>query len=273
MIGHLREVWRSGGLRKTTKFLFLVLGEVIFRKSSLLILLCGAGVGLLLALGQSFAIGFYPAWKIYGLWWVVSPLYGPLAVVLVVVMSSVAEYIQSLASKIADVVFGVFFIIVIGSMILFVGYEGTREDNPLLSSHPANLEALSKSVGEQGRVLGELSESGVRLISQLNATEIELETAKKQLAVTLGNFDAQRKAAGQVTEEVKQIDVRQKQIALQTEELERILGGQQPITRHDLQRASMQGVISGLIFGFVTSFLATIAYSALRKRKSFSVDT
>jgi hypothetical protein len=55
---------------------------------------------------------------------------------------------------------------------------------------------------------------------------------------------------------------------LQTEELDRILDGQQPITRHDLQRrATLQGWIFGLIAGFVTSLLGSIAYNALKKRE------
>jgi len=112
-----------------------------------------------------------------------------------------------------------------------------------------------------------LSESGTKLLNQLNATETELETAKKQLAVTLGTFDAQRQAAQQVAEALKQLDDRERQIALQTAELERILGGQQPITRNDLQRANTQGVLYGLLLGFVTSFLASAAYGALRKRR------
>jgi ABC-type transporter Mla subunit MlaD len=132
------------------------------------------------------------------------------------------------------------------------------------------LETLLKSVGDQSRVLGALSKSGENLLSQLNATEVELEAAKKQLAVTLANFEAQRKAAGQVSEELGRIDARQREIALETEELGRILDGQQPITRHDLQRANVQGWIFGSVVGFLTSFLASIAYNALRKRGSFS---
>jgi hypothetical protein len=263
----LREMWRSGGLSKITIYLLLLLKGVVFSKLVLISVLCGTGGGLLFALGQSYAIGFYAAWKIYGLWWVVSPLFGPLLLLLMAVAGLVGEYLGELAQRKAKFIIGSIAVVVLGTVFLVGGYKGAREDNPLLSSQPANLGAISKSVGEQSRILGGLSETGMKLLSQLNATEIELEAAKKQLSVTLGNFDAQRHAAQQVTEELRQLDDRQKQIALQTGELERILDGQRPITRHDLQLANMQGLISGLVVGFVTSLLGSISYNALRKRK------
>lgn len=264
-IGRIREAWGSGGLGKTIKFL---LKEAVFSKAFILSLLCGIGMGFILALGQSYAIGFYPAWKIYGRWWVVSPSFGPSLFILMILMALLVEYSER--TRTTRFILGSFFSLAVGASLLVAAYKGTREENPLLSSQPASLEALSKSAREQSRVLGDLSESGQGLLSQLNSTEIELETAKKQLALTLGNFDAQRKAAGQVTEELGRIDARQKQIALQTGELERILEGQQPITRQDLQRTNMQGMIFGFIEGFFASILATMALRALRKRKSFS---
>ena len=81
----------------------------------------------------------------------------------------------------------------------------------------------------------------------------------------------QKQAAGQVTDELKRIDAWQKQLALQTEELKRILGGHAPITLEDLQRASNMGLIEGLFVGlfsgFLTSLVASFVYGAL-KRKS-----
>lgn len=155
----------------------------------------------------------------------------------------------------------------IGAGILAGTYEGTRQDNPDLANSPPSVVALSRSVGDQGRVLNELSRTGKTLLGQLTATESELESAKKQLSATLANFDEQRGAAEQVTEALKRIDARQKQLALQTEELERILEGQQPITRQDLRRSTLQGLISGLAIGFVTSLLASATYNAFVKAR------
>jgi hypothetical protein len=268
MIAHFREMWRSGGPERTILFLFLLLKRAVFSKLFILSLLYGTGACFLFALGQSYAIGFYPAWKIYRLWWILSPLYGPLFLVVTFVGGSSLALIVDLATRKGNFILALLVIVTAGTLIAIVGYQATREDNPLLSSQPTNLAVLSQSAGEQSRVLGKLSESGTKLLSQLNTTEIELETAKKQLAVTLENFNAQREAAGQVTEELRVIDARQKQIALQTEELERILEGQKPITRHDLQRATLQGWIAGLVLGFLASFFATMAYNAFGRRKS-----
>ena len=268
----LRRTWRSSGLFGITIHLYLLLKSLVSSRFFLISLACGGGLGVLLALGQSYAIGFSVAWKIYGLWWIASPLFGPLLLGLFLLVISIVNLVESLHQRWIKFIFGL--LVAMGGVggLVFVGYQGAREDNPLLSSQPANLEAISKSVGEQNRILGGLSDSGVKLLNQLKATESELETAKKQLTLTLGNFDIQRHAARQVTEELSQLGDRQKQIALQTEELERILGGQQPITRHDLERATVQGWISGLIVGFVASLLATMAYNALRKGKSLSAE-
>jgi hypothetical protein len=245
-----------------------LLKRVILRKFFWLSLLCGAGVGLLVAFGQSYAIGLHIAWKLYGLWWVLSPLGGPLMLVLLLTAGAVIEHLEGNSQRTVRFVAFCGVLIVLGTMFVVVGYKGAREDNPLLDSQSANLEALSKAATEQTRTLVGLSESGAKLVNQLNATEVELEAAKKQLAVTLGNFEAQRHAAQQVSETLKEIDVREKQIALQTEELERILGGKQPITRNDLQRANLQGLFSGLVVGFVASLLASAAYNAFRRSRS-----
>jgi hypothetical protein len=236
-------------------------------------LLFGLCLGILIAVGQSVSIGFYPAWKLYKTYWILSPLVGPALFALVVSPGAIIGALWYLlrrwiGDRTAEWTGAIFVILLLGGGAIALGYFGAREDNPMLNSQPANMDALSKSVGEQSRVLSKMSESGRALLDQLSATEVELESAKKQLTTTLANFDVQRQAAGQVTEELKQIDSRQKQIALQAEQLQRILEGQQPITRHDLQRANLQGQGSGFVIGFVASFLASMAYSAIGKKKS-----
>jgi hypothetical protein len=268
----LRRTWGSHGFLGITIHLYLLLKSLVSSRFFLISLACGGGLGVLLALGQSYAIGLSAAWKIYGRWWILSPLFGPLLLGLFLLLISIVELVESLHRRWMSFMFGSLIVIGLAAVLMFAGYQGAREDNPLLSSQPADLEAISESVGEQSRILGGLSATGVKLLNQLKATESELETAKKQLTVTLANFDAQRHAAQQVTEELSQLGDRQKQIALQTEELERILGGQQPITRHDLQRANVQGLVSGVLIGFVTSLLASMAYNALRKRKPPSAE-
>ena len=245
--------------------------SILVSRLSAGIILVGICAAAMVAVGQSLSIGFHAAWKVYKYWWIFSPLLGPALILFTLVPIATIEGIgwlinRTLRPSYANWAKGLLVALGIGILSAILGYFGAREDNPMLSSQTANMDALSKSVGDQSRVLGELSQSGVALLGQLNTTEAELENAKKQLSATLRNFDAQRQAAGQVTEELKRIDTRQKQIALQTEELERILEGQQPITRRDLQHANLQGLIFGLFIGFVTSFLASIAYNAFWKR-------
>jgi hypothetical protein len=259
-----RDMWNSGGVVRLIVFAFLLLRRVILSRILWLSLLCGAGVGLAAALGSIYAIGWHNAWKVYRFWFILSPLLGPLAIA----FAAIFDHLQTFSTKITNAICG-FLAVLVLAVFMAGGYEGARSDYPLLISQNTSLEELSKAVAEQTRNLGGLSESGTKLVNQLNSTETQLETAKKQLAVTLGAFDAQRRAAQQVTDALKQLDDRQKQIALQTEELERILGGQQPITRHDLQRANNQGLVYGLVFGFVTSLFASVAYNALKKRKVF----
>jgi hypothetical protein len=191
----LRRTWGSRGFLGITIHLYLLLKSLVSSRFFLISLACGGGLGLLLALGQSYAIGLSVAWKIYGRWWIVSPLFGPLLLGLFLLLISIIDLVESLHQRWMSFIFGSLFVMGLGIVFVFAGYQGAREENPLLSSQPADLEAISKSVGEQSRILGGLSASGVKLLNQLKATESELETAKNQLTVTLANFDAQRLAA------------------------------------------------------------------------------
>ena len=228
--------------------LWVIFRAFAFNRLSAAIVLGGIGLMVLVAVGQSLSIGFYSAWKVYKYYWIFAPLVGPafvaaagLPILIIKAISSLVS--RRFGSRSAEWVIAVVMTVLFGAAFIVGGFLGAREDNPMLNSQPANMEALSKSLGEQNSVLGKMSESGNVLLDQLNSTESELENAKKQLTKTLTNFDVQRQAAGQVAEELKRIDARQKQIVLQTEELERILEGQQPITRRDLQRANLARII------------------------------
>lgn len=275
------ENWKTGHRLKAA-LLFLIV-SVLFPYGLLRVLLVekffwgilfgGIVVTAIVAAGQSWSIGFYPAWKIYKYWWIAAPVYGPAVGFVLGLEVGLIHGIEWLfrrlgKAKYAKISMGAFLALGIAVGILFAGYYGARQDNPMLSSQSANLDALNKAVGDQNRVLGNLSDSAKTLLGQLNATETELENAKKQLSMTLTNFDAQREAAGHVSAELKGIDARQRQIVLQTEELERILEGQRPLTRQDLQRANWQGLIWGFILGFASSLLATIVYSTFKKSKT-----
>jgi hypothetical protein len=271
-----RDGWsvaKASGLRARYVWALLrvAVPHIILNKITALSLLTGLGVGCAVAIGQSWSIGFHPAWKLYGNWWIASPLLIPALAALLTLAVLGENGIEWAISKlrrpysrwmtavvmIAGVTFG----------LVQLGINVARQDNPLLGSQPTNMNVLSDSVSEQKQVLGKVSDSGKALLAQLTATQLELDSAKKQLAETLANFDRQRTAAGQVSEELKKIEGRQQQIALKTSELERILEGHQPITLEDLRRSNNVSLVYGLIIGFITSLLATFAYNSFRRNK------
>lgn len=264
---------RAETLKILVVLAFKIARSLLFTKEFGFAILAGILIGAVLAAGQTWSIGFYPAWKLYKIWWFFSPLYGLALLSAGGLLIAVLEGVEWLLKRagqprLGKWVSGLLLLSMLVVGIFVAGYFGAREDNPMLSSQPANLDALTKAVGEQKRVVGNLSVSGKALLDQLTATELELANAKRQLSVTLANFDSQEKAAGQVSEELKRIDARQKEIVTESEQLERILEGQKPITRRDLQRANWQGWISGLVIGFLTSFLASIVYNAVGKRRA-----
>jgi hypothetical protein len=229
-----------------------------------------------LAIGQILSIGFYPAWKLYKYYWLSAPVAGPVLVLAgtlpVITGEALWNFVKRrFGPKVAGWTLGPVLVLLLASGGVVGGFLGAREDNPNLNSQPVSSDALSKTLGEQNRTLNAMSQSGKSLLDQLNATEIELENAKKELTATLTNFDLQREAAEQVSHELKAIDARQKQLALQTEELQRILQGQEPITRHDLQRANWVGLGTGVVIGFLTSLLASVVFNALTKKTKAAV--
>jgi hypothetical protein len=199
------ENWKTGHRLKAA-LLFLIV-SVLFPYSLLRVLLVekffwgilfgGIVVTAIVAAGQSWSIGFYPAWKIYKYWWIAAPVYGPAVGFVLGLEVGLIHGIEWLfrrfgKAKYAKISMGAFLALGIAVGILFGGYYTARQDNPMLTSQSANLDALNKAVGDQNRVLGNLSDSAKTLLGQLNATETELENAKKQLSTTLANFDSQR---------------------------------------------------------------------------------
>jgi hypothetical protein len=274
LLDHVVDVASDALDNPVTQAGFISISKIIFfSRATIGLFLGGFFLFLIALLGSSLGIGFHAAWSIYGYQVIVVPVAAHLiffGIVLVCIAFGVfGRLVQKITGSryVRRWINGLVASGISATFIIALAYFTSRQENQMLSSQPANLELLTKSVGDQSQLLSNLSESGKALLSQLNATETELEKAKGQLSATLNNFDTQRQAAGRVTAELKRIDARQKQIALQTEELERILEGQQPITRKDLQRANWQGLISGLVIGFVTSLLASIAHNALRRRK------
>jgi hypothetical protein len=262
----VRGLWHRESRKAALKFLGTIIGGLAAFFS-----LGGICLAIPFAVGQCLSIGFHAAWKVYKYWWMLPPLVGPAILLAALAIGPLISGIwwlfrRALTPAYAERIGVSLLLFCLAVLMAIAGYRGAREANPMLNSQPADLRMLSKSVGDQRRVLSELSESGKTLLDQLSNTEIELENAKKQLSATLLNFDMQRQAADQVTEELSRIDSRQKQIALQTEELENILHGQEPITRHDLQRANWQGLGFGVAVGFLTSLLASVVHNAFRKR-------
>lgn len=91
---HLFDLWHTRGLRVAILYLVLLVKRGVRSRYFYIALLFGAGVGLMVAIGQSYAIGLHPAWKLYGWWWVISPLYGPAMALTFLLVISVFEEIE-----------------------------------------------------------------------------------------------------------------------------------------------------------------------------------
>lgn len=243
------------------------LGLVFMGRLFAVAALFGIGFVALAAAGGIYGIGWRAWWTNYKLLVFFSPLFGPGLLLCLFLVGCVGDVLRQLKSTALSLALSLAFFALV---LIFVGYKGAREEHPSFASQPADVRALSKSLGEQNQVLGQLSDTGNALIEQLSTTQQQLDDAKKRLTATLSNLDKQREAAEQVGKELQRLDQRQQAISEKTRELERILEGQKPITRQDLQHSGniglLYGTVLGFIAGFMSSFVATYVWSLLRKR-------
>lgn len=274
-----RSIWTGNGRRQT-----LVLSAKVLLIASLVT----TAFGVLFATGQSYAIGIYPAWRTYHLWWVLSPLAGPATIVAFFIigfifyvggyksMTLFEGLLSERGKKIFDKVFFRFMIVVglglLISMPVFIGYDVTQKSNKLLSdTNSEDVIAITQSVAEQNKTLDDLSASATHLLSQLDTTERLLQGARTQLAETLSTLTTQINAADVASRNAEVLLDRQRQIELRITELERILDGQAPITKKDLEDSGRTGLLIGALLGFLGSIAASFVVnmvSKMRRKKS-----
>lgn len=241
----------------------------------------GLVFGCLMAVGQSLALGFRPAWEIYGSWWLASPLIGaivPIAIFFAsLVIYSGTWYIErvigartndSTRQFLGILLLACFLFAGAVGMPILVGYQEALRNNPILSeSNLPTLDAVDKAVSKQSQVLEAFASSGRQLLDRLDGV-------RSDLSKTLLAADSQLRASEQTSSQISDLLKQQRQIELRTAELQRILGGAAPITKQDLETSSLSGLVMGTILGFVASLGASIVYGWFarfrRKRTSSS---
>lgn len=250
----------------------------------------GLGIGLFVALGQTLAIGFRPAYHKYGIWWFAAPLLGAsvpitfftVALIFFAGLQRASEYFSSLLStkarallkRIGNWSFPFFLIAMLAGTLagvpIFFAYDYAKNANEILTSADSNdVAALSQAISNQHDTLSKASQTSRNLLSDLDRTAAEIHATRELLAKTIANLDSQSNAVSSANSEVQRLADRQEQIQLRVQELERLLDGKAPITRGDLERSGRTGLIIGAIFGFLGSLAATVIFERfMRARRS-----
>lgn len=222
------------------------------------VLLCA-----IVSAGSAYAIGIHAWWANYRVLVVLSPLAGIAGGLFMFAMFVGFEAVDRFAG---EKILAAAMIVLFVALFAIGGYFGTREENKYIVSQPADMQALTTSATDQKRALGQMSDSGKALVQQLTTTQGQLEDAKQQLTLALGQFHQQKRNTEQIQTQLKDLDLRRQAIETKTAELERILEGRKPITRADLQRSTFTGLIYGAILGFFGSLAASYVLTRLISR-------
>lgn len=246
--------------------------------------LVGTAIGAFVAIGQGLAIGFHPAFHRYSGWWLLAPL---LAAALPVVLFAVAVFGIALPHRVGECVAGCFsdqtkarfkkigekFVPLLPFAVLLAGFAGmpvmvayqhAKESNEILTAADAkDVAEVRKAIGRQREALNTASKASQQLLADLDKTVSEITETRQELAGTVLNLNTQLEAVTAANIDVEKLGDRQEQIRLRVQEFERLLDGQAPITKADLDSSGNQGLIIGAILGFLGSIAATFAYERL----------
>jgi hypothetical protein len=240
--------------------------------------LVGAAAGAVMAVGESVAIGLDAARETYGMWWVLSPLFGATLPIAVYLFALLTEY-GDLASKAIPArvservrrVVGIAFVTLlstaaIGGLASWAFDYARRQNALLIQGDAATLSAVDVVVRDQQRVLADVSSAGGRLLGGFDQLEQALRVSKAQLAETLGDVRRQAAATDEAARRVTSLADRQRQLELRMAEFGRLSDGKVPITLEDLQAREKAGLVEGFVSGFVTSLAAAYVYQRLSTR-------
>jgi len=240
----------------------------------------GVGGAILYIIGQWIAIGFWPAFELYWQWWALAPVIGALIVSgmaavggLFSLLGDTVSFVlqRFLNQKQIDKVFGwVVGLMMLGFLcFLFIGqgYTSAKKANNILTSKEAgNLDKLVQTTAENLTAVSELSRNAQGVLTEIDKFQQEFSETKQRLTATLTALQTQKKKnrAIALDEQLKQLQSQGVQVELKRQELLRVLEGQEPISREDLDNASTSGMVYGIIWGFLSSLAASAAYSKMQ---------
>jgi hypothetical protein len=228
---------------------------------------------LVAAIGQSVAIGPTAAlhlfWRSYVRIALVVPLWcfglGLLMGGLIFVIEKIHEPGHPILVRAIPVVFSICFVSAVVGLIAWASYTTARDRYRDLSVVAPTGASLDSALGKQQSLLESASSSAQSILRDLDVTEGEIAKAKAQLRATLLALEQQQSAMQSSTAAVKEIDDRQATLRLQIAAVQSALGGQEPITRADLERSNWYGQIQGFILGVVSSVVASYVVVYLNK--------
>ena len=125
----------------------------------------------------------------------------------------------------------------------------------------------SQTLQDQKKTITDASANAQSLIGALDRTEAEIRAAKTRVTETLDTLQQEQKTIGQYGATLEQTSQRQAVLDLQLAQLQKALGGREPITRSDLDRAQMTGWIQGVVTGLPTSLLASYIWQRASRRR------
>jgi hypothetical protein len=244
-----------------------------------------SSIGLVITfVGQSVAIGPRAAWELFG--W--SDVYGALSAL--VWLSAVGLFMGGgilvsenfrtlqqkhpwlLRAKSAIVPYFPFaafpLLFLLGGWLAFDTAKRRYADFSSTGRRPDIQSALLAQRGS----LESASTNVQKLLSDLDSTEKEIASAKAQLRATLSTLEQQLQSIQSSTANLKEINDRQAMLRMQIQALQDALGGQEPITRRDLQVSNRWGQAQGFVTGFFSSLAATWTWQRWQRKRRRSSD-
>jgi hypothetical protein len=244
---------------------FLVAGSLVGA-------ILGAALATLIVFGQTLAIGWQATWQLYGNRLIQLPLWGlllgPYSAAgpaadreLLLLRAQLGQKAKHVWWRVVLIVYMVGVLVPVAASVIWM--ESSEYYRRLASAaDPAT------SLLRQRNALSDLSQNAQRLLADLDTTQVQIQTAKRQLTETLVTVERQQKAVESSNTTLTDIQQQQAMVTDQLSRLQQALGGQQPITRADLDHQWYVGLLQGIVTSVIGSILFTVGLRIWSWRRS-----
>lgn len=219
-----------------------------------------------LVAGPAFVSGLFATiWAFQGLFWLLSLGCG-------CVFDRLPDTFRSHIVGVLRLGKGLAPLILIGVTALYCGRKSYREaletePSPMTAADQQTIAATRDAAAKQEQAIKQFSATAGTLLRDLDHTATKVAETKREIAQTMVLFDRQLEETRIAQNNLSQLQEKQRQIQSRAEELDRILQGKRPITLEDLDRSGReslhQGIWTGLLFGVLSSLLASFIYPRL----------